>query len=926
MPGLSLNRRMASVLDLRPGESARLAPLVLAYAMVMMSVYVLKPARNALFLNSLGIEQLPYVLLLVAAIGGVSASIFSRFSHTIRIDRLIRYTFLFLLVNLAAFRFLLPVSGGWAYYLFYVWVNLYGLTAISLLWLLASAVFNAREARRLFGLIGSGGIAGAILGGLFTGWAVRYVGTENLLVVCMGLLAACTLLVSAVRINETAALRPEEDAPGLFDCLKRYELLRWLGLMAALAGIVAAVADVQFNQIVDAAFATKDEKTAFFGRFFAYLNGFTLLFQIFVTPRILSRLGVGAAMLCLPLSLGLGSLGVLLFPGLAGGIAVKVGDVGFRHSIHRSAAEILFLPLPAGVKRRTKMLLDTAVDNLATGLGAGLILLLVGWLGMLYHHLSLISLAVIALWFGILFRSRKAYLDAFRLALERREIDPGELSVGVSEAGTSRTLISALSSTNTRRVAYALDLLASTNARVPATSLLPLLAHPDVEIRRRATRAALNVTDKELDAPLGALASDPDPDVRVAAMSYLCLHAPEGPVARMQVYLADVDPVVRASAVGCVSAYGDADLKALVDREVLESLLTVEGEAGRFAREQAARAVGDLADSQLHDLLEVLRSDPSPAVVRAAIQSVGKTRNPVHVPWLLDALADRRLRLAARSALSAMEAPVVPLLADALDDVARDFRSRVHIPRVLSDIPTQASVDVLVLRLGGLPSALELAALKAANRLRNRSGDLTFGRNRLEALLFDRTRSIYELLQVRVLLDGEPRSPATRLLGAALAERFDRSVEGAFRILGLCYNPDDIYNAYLGFVSEVHAVKASAVEFLDNLLDRKYKSYLLPILDPPSKTEALSAGRQLFGQHVASAGEALESLIEGEDRWLCACALNCLTPSSPSTLLACAGSRMLDPDPVVAETAKMVCRRLGLGGTEHPGGADADRC
>ena len=153
---------LGGLIDVRRQELSRILPLILAYGLIMASLYVLKPARNALFLDRLGAFQLPYVLLLVALVGGGVAAVFTRLTQRVRLDRLILGTFLFLMINLLGFRLLLPQGWGWSFYLFYVWVNLYGLLATSLLWLLANVIFNPREARRLFGLIGSAGIAGRV--------------------------------------------------------------------------------------------------------------------------------------------------------------------------------------------------------------------------------------------------------------------------------------------------------------------------------------------------------------------------------------------------------------------------------------------------------------------------------------------------------------------------------------------------------------------------------------------------------------------------------------------------------------------------------------------------------------------------------------------------------------------------------------------
>ena len=168
----------------------------------------------------------------------------------------------------------------WIYYLFYIWVNLYGVLAVSLLWLLANAVFNAREARRLFGFIGTGGIAGSVLGGVFTGWAASWLGTENLLLISAALIAISAGLVCKVRVNADAMPVEKATKGGALQAIASSALLRHIAVVAGLVAVVAVIADIQFNEIVDAAFETKDEKTVFFGTFFAYLNGFSFFFSI----------------------------------------------------------------------------------------------------------------------------------------------------------------------------------------------------------------------------------------------------------------------------------------------------------------------------------------------------------------------------------------------------------------------------------------------------------------------------------------------------------------------------------------------------------------------------------------------------------------------------------------------------------------------
>ena len=905
----AIREKLSGLADIRAGEIQRLLPLVLTYGLTLSSVYVLKPARNALFLDRVGIGELPYVMILVALVGGITASLYARFSGAVRIDRLIRWTFLVLISNLLIFRFALPSAPDWAFYLFYVWVKLYGLVSVSLLWLLANATFNAREARRLFGFIGSGGIAGSIVGGLFTSWAVSRVGgTENLLFVCAGILGLCVFLVRKPELGEARDDVRQKVGEGPLKLISGVDLLRLIAVVGALAVVIEAVVDVQFNQIADEAFPTKDAKTAFFGGFYALLNVFTFLFQLLVIPRILRTAGVGRALMFLPFALAAGSLGTLLIPGLIGGIAVKVGDIGFRHSIHKSATEILYLPVPAWIKKRTKVFLDTTVDNVATGVGAVLVLILTG-IGVPYRSLAFLTLGLVVIWLALLSRVRRAYVDGFRRALERREIDLGETGVNVSEAAAVLALTSALDSRNERQVIYALDILTTTRPGNLMEPVEPLISHLSAEVRRKALQVLVQGSNGKIVSQVEGLLEDDDPEVRLEAVRYLCRHGEGDPLDRARGYLGPSEPKLQAAALGFIATYGTRDEKDLVDGTVIQSVLEQTGEASAFSRMQAARAIGGLDNTDLYPFLDSFMADPSPMVVSEAIRSVGQIADLGRVLWLLEKLADRQYRVAARDALAAMGPAVLDVLVEHLDDDRTDPRVRRAIPRVLNEIRVQESVNILLARLDRMPLPLVYPLIKALNKLRVNTPALAFDPKRVDAALFREARSYYEVFQIRHLLGLAGDEPCARLLSRALGEKQDQYLEHIFRLLALGHPPDDIYHAYLGIVSKRKALRASAVEFLDNVLDRDQKACLLPFLDPASDEAALEAGRRLFDRVFWSKDEALTHLIKGDDPWLRACAIGCIGGTGSPEVMELVRQSTDDPDPVVAETAAWVLRR-----------------
>ena len=889
---------MNRIIDIRPTELRRLMPLVMAYTLILSSIYVLKPARNALFLDQLGIAQLPYVLILVALIGGGISSLYSKLMGSMRLNRLIPGTFIALIAHLAIFRYLFTVSGGWIYYLFYVWVNLYGVLAVSLLWLLANAVFDAREARRLFGFIGTGGIAGSVVGGLFTGWAANWLGTENLLLISAGLIAASTGLVCTVPVGTLSVKASTEG--GALQAVMSSALLKRIAGMGALVAVVAVVADIQFNEIVNAAFETKDEKTAFFGRFFAYLNGFSFVFQLLMTPWILKRFGVGCALFFLPVSMALGAWGVLLMAGLWGGVAVKVGDVGFRHSIHKAAIEVLFLPVPSELKKRSKVFIDTTVDNLATGLGALVVLILQAGFGVLYPHLSFFSLGLVAVWLWNLVRLRRAYVDAFRVALDRREIQIDDFRVQLDGAVIA-VLVQALKSENPRHVAYALELLGTADEDL-TSEIAPLIQHADADVQRLALLAMRPSLPVDLQPLVRGLLRDENTDVRVEALHFLRQQTLSADLEALRHDLQDGDPKIRTTALGYISRYGKAREKGLIDKAFVESVL---GSGVPEERVLLVRVIGNM--KELAPFLLELRRDADAEVVREVIRSFDY-RSAEYTAWLLDRLAEPRYRIDARNALAKMGEAALPALKTAWDSSPR---LRLQIPRVAAEIPVQRAVDFLLDKLKNASSGDSLALIQALCKLRVSDSRLHCDEDRVDRILMAQAGVYYEMTRLLQIFESA-RGKAFALLKQALREYRDGTLEQIFLLLGLQYSLGDMYRAYLGIVSSDKTKRANALEFLDNVLDRhhEWKAILPVLIDADAVEDALSYGRNFFRDDLRTCEDGMLYLIDGNELWLKACALNCVDAGDSAALIARVQACRTHAHPLITETAERVVERL----------------
>ena len=95
-------------------------------------------------------------------------------------------------------------------------------------------------------------------------------------------------------------------------------------------------------------------------------------------------------------------------------------------------------------------------------------------------------------------------------------------------------------------------------------------------------------------------------------------------------------------------------------------------------------------------------------------------------------------------------------------------------------------------------------------------------------------------------------------------------MERLFRLLGLRYSPNEIYNTYLALESGEADRVTAAFDYLDSLLERELKRVVMPLLD----SGHLSAhARDLFRIEPKTLEAAVRELLLSGDSWIAVCAI-----------------------------------------------------
>ena len=323
---------------MRPGDFGRGRPLFAYHFLVIACYMMARVARDAIFLDHFPATSLPYADIASAVLAATVVGLYIRLGRVAELRVVQQATVGFVALSLVALWWALHVRHwGRLAPLLYMWVGICGPLLATQVWTLASVVWTTREAKRLVGMVGSGGIAGGIAGGFLAQLTARTLGTDAMLLFMAAALLPCLWLIHATwrqRPADTAAPAEASRADGLVDSMRavlRSPHLRTIAVLICLASMTTTTIGWQLKAIAKGALLDKDALAAFLGAFTGITGLLSLGVQLLATTRLVRRYGVGVALLVLPLSLLGGSVAVAMAGTLWAATLVRGSDAVLRY-------------------------------------------------------------------------------------------------------------------------------------------------------------------------------------------------------------------------------------------------------------------------------------------------------------------------------------------------------------------------------------------------------------------------------------------------------------------------------------------------------------------------------------------------------------------------------------------------------------------
>ncbi len=344
--------------------------------------YIIRPMRDEMGIAG-GIDKLQWMFTGTFVVMLAAVPLFGWVAKRFPVRQFLPYVYYFFIANLILFFVLFKSDVTHAYVAraFFIWASVFNLFIVSVFWSFMADIFNNDQAKRLFGVIASGGTAGALTGPVLTAALINPLGPANMLLISAAFLAVsvwCIYRIIAwkkstnINSGEDDQLRLVKRDSGKDQAIggSIFGGIRLVFSSSYLTGIcflillyttLATFLYFQQAQIVRDSFDDSANRTALFAAMDFSVNFLTIVTQLLLTSRIVRKWGLSWALALIPLLLGIGFLLLGMMPMLSILIAVQVFRRAGNYAVMRPAREMLYVVLGKEEKYKAKNFIDTVV-------------------------------------------------------------------------------------------------------------------------------------------------------------------------------------------------------------------------------------------------------------------------------------------------------------------------------------------------------------------------------------------------------------------------------------------------------------------------------------------------------------------------------------------------------------------------------------
>ena len=544
---------------------------------------------------------------------------------------------------------------------------------------------------------------------------------------------------------------------------------------------------------------------------------------------------------------------------------MKALEMMGSYSLNSTGFQLLYNPMPEGVRGSVRAVIDGAVKKLGAAVG-GLMLLALGALLVEREMLLLVMAlgAALLLWIALL---RPLYL----VALEQKLGDRGLSVLPVidpTERSTRQQMIRALHADDGKTTLAAISVLSELEDFDFSRHIAALIAHPAEAVRLKAISLVRQSPSPAYVPFLVSVIRDRARHHKAQAARALVLVDPS---AARQV----LEPILRAppsmdepgltsAAIAAFLSGGtpdDMDPVVRLARGALESMIADAPERSLNERRSLAQLLGILGPGPYAQHLADLIEDSNVTVRSAAIDASALAPDARLPEFLIRELGNRDMQRPVRKALSVYGDAVVPMLARFLDDRRIEVAVRCQVPAILRMIGTDEAAAAMLYSNRHDDAYLRYTIIAELGRMRRAHPELQLDREHTGGAALRRLRAFTHYRPIHADLAAGGRD--FELLARAIGDRDRQNLQAGLRLLGLLFDMKAMESAYHGFMQGIHgdAVELVDVAMAGSSVRDEVLSHLEPAPPPGHARDALERAFALVeGRDVMLASLAWQTL------------------------------------------------------------------
>ena len=538
-----MKERIYRTLNIKYSESGQVLDLLLVQFFLGLATAFLNIVAFTLFIYNFPVHQLPVVYLSVAALLFATNLAYEKIERRITPLQLLKVIILFSAVVLL---FLWIGLSFWNKHDF-IFILLMGNTLLYMLisfafWGLVSLLFNVRESRRVFSIVGSGDIPAKLIGYLAAPLLIPYTGLNNLIwVAILSLITGLLIFNKIIRKKSWNQIRSKahnhEDHEILI--LKKTDFVNFffkdkliftISLLSILSYNVFILIDYTFISQVKIRFENISDLAVYIATFFVLGRFIALIFKLIFTSRVIERLGIIYSLFITPAALFIFCV-IFLWYGDHDNYNVFIfGAMALLTEVLRSTMQepvffILFQPLKE--KLRLKGHIITKGYMLAPSLIiVGLTLL------FLYNTKTPVTILFtikiilfnLCIWAVIIIFIQKTYLKTLHTSIKKGTFSSDDIYI--TDQAVMDILLQKVKTGKKIEVIYALNLLAKADYKDLEFILLELLDYADKDVKKYALDQ-LSINNKpHIQTFKNMLAKEQDKEVQEKIIDILCKQDP----------------------------------------------------------------------------------------------------------------------------------------------------------------------------------------------------------------------------------------------------------------------------------------------------------------------------------------------------------------------------------------------------------------